>query len=179
MFLLASSPPRCLVWNLWASPNHVPHFLVPIYCLTHLPAAKGEASDLEIEHCAILQTRKQQILGQRSSISAVAMFSEVLDSHPPGRFGSVCDLCGRISLGMNLNKPFGRCVDLSYPGRPAFWAVAWGARFVFWLYLPPLAVGILALGWSLAELSRLHCSDSLDKLLSVPGKWRLIPGHNV
>ena len=36
-----TSPSHCLVWNLWASPNSLPHFLGPIYCLTHLPAARG------------------------------------------------------------------------------------------------------------------------------------------
>lgn len=40
-FYWPTSPPHCLVWNRYASPNPLPHFLVPIYCLTHLPAAWG------------------------------------------------------------------------------------------------------------------------------------------
>lgn len=55
-------PPRPVAWFGICQPGQiVPHFLVPIYCLTHLPAAEGEASD----HRAALQTRKQWGLGQR------------------------------------------------------------------------------------------------------------------
>lgn len=62
-------------------------------------------------------------------------FSEVLTGQT-----CVCDMCGWISLGMDLNKPFGLVQTCYDPGCLAFWAVAWEVQFVFWLYLTALAV---------------------------------------
>lgn len=56
-------------------------------------------------------------------------FSEVLESCLPGSLLSVT--CGRSRLGMNLNKPFGPCVDLLLPWLPS----VLGYYIYFCLYL--------------------------------------------
>lgn len=55
-------------------------------------------------------------------------------------------MCGHISLGMNLNKPFWPCVDLLLlPWLPSVLGSCMGSTIPLWLYHGALAVEILIL----------------------------------
>ena len=129
-----TSPSRCLVWILWASPNSLPHLLGPIYCLTHLPAARGWGKLLwNGSPCHFRKPSNSRLL--LGSISRDGCISAFLAAHLPGRLVSVTCAAG-VARGWIWTSPAGLVWACCSPGCLAAWAVTWEARFGFgWILL--------------------------------------------
>ena len=81
-----------------------------------------------MEPCAILYTKhKDSCQGVSVVIVAISLMFWII----PTRWTYVYDMCCRISLGMNLNKPVWPCVDLLLPWLPSILGCCMGSTTWF------------------------------------------------